>query len=657
MSKESSKRKSYYPALDSIRLLAMLAILIYHYAPHQLSGGFIGVDLFMVISGFLMVGSLMKWSTKDVLPTYVAYVIKRVMRLGVPVVIVFLAAVSVINIFFPDLLYNIRGALLSSMAFVNNWWQINLGFSYFEQYVHPSAFTHLWYVSVLMQLCLIWPLLIMVLRKRKTHPLTIALVQLVLAVLSAIVMAVLYGGGDPSRVYYGTDTRMYAFALGGALGAVWRPSNIVKRNGRKAGFLADVVGLVGLALLVLLALHLQDQAAATYRGGMFVAALVSTFVVAALSMPNSLLARALSFKPLVFMGKCTFSAYLWYYPVLTMGGMNAFLSANKWVQWIILAMLSVLTYLFIEQGLVKSLTKGQFASIGERVKNVVGSVAKSKLSFVSVVLVAALVVSSGFGFARAESGDNTTVNEMQAQIAENERLIAKQKALQARNEKADIADIDYITRSVMLFVRDLKVTFIGDSILLGAAAPLTECFPQATIDGKVGRQLSQSADVVQANIDQGTMNDIVVLVLGSNGPFTEDQLEQLIDLIGTDRKIYLVNTKVPRDWQDNVNAMLADRANKSKKDNVELIDWKSFIDQYPELLYDDATHPTPDGAKSFAKLIADTLYRDLASDEQKESDRIADEEAAKQAEAQAAEQTADQATADEAANTEAAASA
>ena len=117
----------------------MLAILVYHYAPHRMAGGFIGVDLFLVISGFLTARSLMKWETKGFGRTYVSYLVKRVIRLGVPMVLVFLASVSIINIFFPDLLYNIRGAMLSSACYVNNWWQISLGYSYFEQYVHPSA--------------------------------------------------------------------------------------------------------------------------------------------------------------------------------------------------------------------------------------------------------------------------------------------------------------------------------------------------------------------------------------------------------------------------------------------------------------------------------------------------------------------------------------
>ena len=150
------------------------------------------------------------------------------------------------------------------------------------------------------------------------------------------------------------------------------------------------------------------------------------------------------------------------------------------------------------------------------------------------------------------------------------------------------------------------------------------------IDGKVGRQLSQSGEVIQGLIDNGGMNDIVVLVLGSNGPFTEEQLDALMKQIG-DRQVYLINTKVPREWQDGVNEMLKNYADKSKKDNFHMIDWKSFIDQHPELLYEDGTHPTPEGSEQFAKLIADRLYEDLASKERKEQDRLADEAAAEQA--------------------------
>ena len=648
MKKETS-HKAYYPALDGIRVFAMLAILIYHYAPHRLSGGFIGVDLFFVVSGFLLARSLMKWEIKDFASTYVAYLIKRVLRLGVPLLVVFLLSVSVINIFFPDLLYNIRGALLSSLLYFNNWWQINLGYSYFEQYVHPSAFTHLWYVAVLMQLSIVWPLLIVLMRRLRKGPFAICAVQLVLAVVSAVLMGVLYGGdGDPSRVYYGTDTRLYAFALGGALGTIWRPQKIFERNGKRVALLGDLLAVAGIAALVVLALRLQDQSLWTYRGGMFLAAFASVVATAGLTLPGSFVGRILGWQGLAFLGKCTFSTYLWYYPVLTMGNMNSFLAAHKWIQWLILLVLSVVTYLVVEQGFVSKITRGQLPDKA-RIGRWLASVATNKWHFTAVVLMVAMIVSSIFGFARATSGENETVAEMQAQIAANQELLAKQQAIKERNEQAAVQDIPYLDRSVMLFCRELPVTFIGDSILLGAAAPLTEVFPQSYIDGKVGRQLSQSGDVVQSLLDAGQMYDNVVIVLGSNGPFTEEQLDSLMSMLG-DRQVYLMNTKVPREWQDQVNSMLQAYADKSKKDNFHLIDWKSFIDQHPEWLYTDGTHPTPEGAEQFAKLIADALYEDLASEERKEKDKLADEAAAEEA---AAQQEADAAAAADADTAEA----
>ena len=648
MKKETS-HKAYYPALDGIRVFAMLAILIYHYAPHRLSGGFIGVDLFFVVSGFLLARSLMKWEIKDFASTYVAYLIKRVLRLGVPLLVVFLLSVSVINIFFPDLLYNIRGALLSSLLYFNNWWQINLGYSYFEQYVHPSAFTHLWYVAVLMQLSIVWPLLIVLMRRLRKGPFAICAVQLVLAVVSAVLMGVLYGGdGDPSRVYYGTDTRLYAFALGGALGTIWRPQKIFERNGKRVALLGDLLAVAGIAALVVLALRLQDQSLWTYRGGMFLAAVAAVVATAGLTLPGSFVGRILGWQGLAFLGKCTFSTYLWYYPVLTMGNMNSFLAAHKWIQWLILLVLSVVTYLVVEQGFVSKVTRGQLPDKA-RIGRWLASVATNKWHFTAVVLTVAMIVSSIFGFARATSGENETVAEMQAQIAANQELLAKQQAIKERNEQAAVQDIPYLDRSVMLFCRELPVTFIGDSILLGAAAPLTEVFPQSYIDGKVGRQLSQSADVVQSLLDAGQMYDNVVIVLGSNGPFTEEQLDSLMSMLG-DRQVYLMNTKVPREWQDQVNSMLQAYADKSKKDNFHLIDWKSFIEQHPEWLYTDGTHPTPEGAEQFAKLIADALYEDLASEERKEKDKLADEAASEEA---AAQQEADAAAAADADTAEA----
>ncbi len=618
----TSQRKAYYPALDSLRLFAMLGILIYHYAPHQLPGGFIGVDTFLIISGFLLSRSILNRKHPDFRTYYAQYVAKRILRLAVPIVAMILLSVSIINVFFGELLYNVRGTLLSSVLFVNNWWQIAQGASYFEAYVHPSAFTHLWYVAVLMQLCLVWPVLLLFMNRFLPNRRRIALALLGMAVVSAVLMGVLYrAGADPSRVYYGTDTRLYAFALGSALGVVWQPHRFQEQFGKRAPLMVDGGIVVVSMLLLFFSLHLFDQSIWTYRGGMFLAALFSTVLVALLTIPVGCVQRLLSLNGLVFIGKCTYSMYLWYYPVMMMGNQTVLLSKFKFLQWVILIGLSITTYLLVEEGLVKRLMKGDLPT-RESVKGYMDSLHSNRQRLIAALMVGVLAISSCIGLIRADSGENQTVAEMEAQIAENQRILAEKEAIKERKAQAEIEDLPWLDRSVMLYARKLNVTFVGDSILLAAAKPLSDAFPSATIDGKVGRQLNQSVDVVKALRENKKLADVVVVVLGSNGPFTDEQFKTFMEEL-KDKRVFLVNTSEPRAWQDDVNKKLKAWADKSKKDKVTLIDWKTLIDKHPEWLYEDATHTNPEGAEGFATLIANTLYDELASAEQKEKDKIA----------------------------------
>lgn len=639
----TTQRKPYYPALDSLRLFAMLGILMYHYAPHRLPGGFIGVDIFLIISGFLLSRSILNQKHPVFRTYYTNYLVKRMIRLGVPIVAMILLAVSIINVFFGELLYNVRGTLLSSILFINNWWQIAQGASYFEAYVHPSAFTHLWYVAVLMQICVIWPVLLLLLNRLLPNRRILAFVLVGIAGVSAIFMAVFYqAGADPSRVYYGTDTRLYAFALGSALGVIWQPQRLQERFGKQqAGLVVDVATLIAFLVVVLFSLHLFDQSVWTYRGGMFLAAVVSTGLVALLTMPVGLIHRLLSLNGLVFLGKCTYSMYLWYYPVMMMGNQTALLAKYKFLQWIILLLLSVGTYVLVEEGLVKRLVKGQLPK-RQAMQDFIGTLRTNRQRLVASLMVGVLALSSCVGLIRADSGDNQTVAEMQAQIAENERILAEKEAVKERKAQSDIEDIPWLNRSVMLYCRKMDVTFIGDSILLAAAKPLSDVFPSATIDGKVGRQLYQSVDIIKGLKENDKLADVVVVVLGSNGPFTDDQLEEFMAQL-KGKRVFLVNTSEPREWQDDVNKKLKAYANKSKKDKITMIDWKKLIDQHPEWLYEDGTHTNPEGAEGFTALIADTLYDSLASDKQKKKDKLATEKMQEEATASDAEENTEQA--------------
>ena len=630
MANRNGSRKGYYPALDGLRLLAMLGILAYHYAPAHCPGGFLGVDVFLVISGFLLTRSLLERSKEGFGRRYARYLAKRVLRLGVPMLAMFLLAVSFLNIFYGDLLYNVRGALISSLFYVNNWWQIAQGSSYFQAYVHPSAFTHLWYIAVLMQICVVWPLIVTFVMRATGNRRAVCTVALVLAAVSAVLMAVLYhSGADPSRVYYGTDTRFYAFALGGALAAFLGPQG--KRSRRVAISPVAVEAVSGVLLVVLLfmSLHLFDQSTWTYRGGLFLSAVFATALVAFLTVSRTV-GGVLGARPMAFLGKCTYSCYLWYYPVMTMGNATPVLAGHVWLQWIILAALSVLTYLFVEEWLTAGILRGARPD-ADRTQKLVRRVRGSVPLMAAAVVCMVLCVSSVVGLVRAPSGDNQTVAEMEAQIEENERLLAEQQAQRERQELQETGKtVDWLSPSVQLFCRDSSTTFVGDSILLAAAKPLSESFPNAIIDGKVGRQLNQSVDIINSLREQGTLGDNVVVVLGSNGTFTDEQFNTFMDAL-SDRTVFLVNTSEPRPWQSEVNEKLAKRADADKKDKIYLIDWKSLIDQHPEWLYEDMTHTNADGAQGFATLIATEMYNTLVDEKQREKDAKADEAAKKSA--------------------------
>ncbi len=628
---KAEQKKTYYPALDALRLFAIVGVIGYHYYPQHLPGGFIGVDLFFVLSGFLIAHSLIPRLEHGRPLNYATFVLRRLIRLWLPLFFMLMVSLALINVIAPDFLYNVRAAFWSALTFCNNWWQIAQGASYFAEFVHPSAYTHLWYVALQMQLYIVFPILIYlavrILRDRRL----ITGAFLIIAAISAIAMALLFQpDGDPSRIYYGTDTRAFAFALGIAA-AAYRPKRFHLVFPAR-----DMLSIISIVVLIMLSRTLMDQAAITYRGGMLLAAFFAAILVRCLATSEGFLAPILGVKPVNIASKIVYSLYLWYYPVYAVCGRLPHIQKMPALQIIILIILAIITYIIAEAYFARRINKALFytPTREERIQaareaRAAREAAENRSArerraeqrrreaerpnitptrAIAVVLTVAVLLSATVGCVRAPSGKNQTVAEMEAQLAENQKRIEAQRAKALEAKYADLPDIPGLARNVMIFCHNLDVTFVGDSILLSAASSLVETFPKATIDGKVGRQLNQSADVVRQLEANGQLADIVVVVLGSNGPFTPEQLEDLTETIGK-RTIFFVNTHVNRAWQDDVNTALTEFVKKHK--NTYLIDWKSKVDQHPEWLYEDATHCNPDGANGFANVVANVLFNKL----------------------------------------------
>ena len=314
----------YRPALDGLRAVAVVAVLLYHGGVTWMAGGFLGVDVFFVLSGFLITSLLVQEWTRTGRIALVAFWLRRARRL-LPAMFIVLLAVSVYAFAAPSAQRALlRGDALSTLAYVSNWWFIDSGQSYFAQFVEPSPLRHTWSLAIEEQFYIVFPLLLVALLGRARLRLAGLRVILLAGVVgSALLMGFLHEPlTDPSRVYYGTDTRAQALLLGGVVALVpslTRPANptyteVMGRIVRIPG--SSLVAWLSLGGLVAMLVHARELAPWMYQGGFLLVAALSAALIAAVSRaPQSTRGRLLSWRPVVLVGVVSYGLYLWHWPV------------------------------------------------------------------------------------------------------------------------------------------------------------------------------------------------------------------------------------------------------------------------------------------------------------------------------------------------------
>ena len=372
-------KSRYIPALDGLRTLAVVAVVLYHLNLTWAQGGLLGVTIFFVLSGYLITRLLLNEVAKTGRIDLKSFWIRRIRRLVPAVVTVVFVTCALCTIFNHVMLTKMRPDILPSLLFFNNWWQIAQNVSYFNALGDPSPLTHFWSLAIEEQFYLIWPPLLFAMVSMHVSKPNTRRVVLGLAAVSALAMMVLYNpAGDPSRVYYGTDTRVFSLLLGAWMafipdrdlapvrlahrlglnrlaGAAKHDKNAEGKPGEKADESTEtapaqpsalvrfwsspasidvlgVVGLVGLAAMVALT---NGYTAFQYRGGTLLCSILTLMVIAACVQPQGMVARALSAEPLVWVGKRSYSIYLWHYPLLLLMNPVANINDTPWWQYIL----------------------------------------------------------------------------------------------------------------------------------------------------------------------------------------------------------------------------------------------------------------------------------------------------------------------------------
>lgn len=605
----------HLPALDGLRALAVLAVLFYHADSSLLPGGFLGVEIFFVISGWLITSLLIAEREATGRVDLKNFWLRRARRLlpALGLLLVVVSAVAVI--FLPDEATKIRGDAFSAAAYFNNWFQIFNHTSYFETSGRPSLLKHLWSLSVEEQFYILWPLAFAALvAVRRAAPMLL----LALAAVSTFAMAALFDpDADPTRIYFGTDTRASGLLIGAAFAFICRPR-------AKSSDLFDAIGLPSLVGLAAAYFAFNEFSPFLYRGGFALVALTTAALIAAIARQARITTSLLSIAPLRWLGERSYGIYLWHFPVfmLTRPQLDipfdgpALLS----LRFILTLAIAEISYRMVEQPIRRAtaMPAWNFYWAATAFASAVVVTALSIALLLARPPQPVLIAGETDGLARSGSPGGFATPELSEPAPVDEtRETEVGRGLRPSLATAEIPDLPpapifpdsrVAANAGVPAPTPAKILAIGDSVMEGVSNELVHAFgTNIVVDAKQGRQPAAVLNILRELSAAGRTSDTVILHIGNNGIFREATFEKIFaeaELAGA-KKIVVVNCKVPRTWEQPNNAMLAAAA--QRHPNVVLLDWYAATAQRPEIFWKDGIHVKPPGAKLYASLVSEAV--------------------------------------------------
>jgi len=594
----------------------VVAVLLYHGDQRWIPGGFLGVDVFFVISGYLITCLLLSDWREHGHIQMARFWIRRARRL-LPALFTMLGMVSLYALLFlRDDVAKLRGEVVAAVFYVENWFLIFRNQSYFESTGRPSLLQHVWSLAVEEQFYLLWPLLLaggLALWGTKRHRLLFAI--LAAAALSTVLMAVLYlPYSDPSRVYYGSDTRANALLIGAALAFVWAPWRLTSRTGKGAPLVIDVVGAAALAALCWFFLNVGEFEPALYRGGFLVVSLVSALAIAAVVHPASrVLPFVLGTSLFRWIGVRSYGIYLWHWPVymVTRPHFDVPLTGIPLLvlRVAITLMLAELSFRYVEEPIRHGAISRKVAALrrsrGEpRRRMATGFVLSGAAITLGVLVIAA-------GLIGAEPGRPPRGQQVEAAVLITPSTTttlpgsveapATSTATTAPPARVTQPPVPPTPAPVVG-----RVTAIGDSVMLGAANALQARLGDGLwLDAKQNRQFPEGVATIRSLLDSGQLGSVVVVQLGTNGTVDPGAFDEMMQVLSPVHRVVVINAKVPRPWEAQVNGTLGEGIKQYR--NAVLLDWHTIGGAHPEYFWDDAIHLRPEGAAAYAEFVASSL--------------------------------------------------
>jgi peptidoglycan/LPS O-acetylase OafA/YrhL len=627
-------RLPYIAGLDGIRALAVLAVLVYHLQPRWLPGGFLGVEVFFAISGYLVTALLLNDVEQHGFVDLRRFWWRRARRL-LPACFVLIAAVLAYALLaMPAEAANLRDDALAALFYVTNWHLLVQQQSYFEAIGRPSLLRHLWSLAVEEQFYLLWPLLLG-LSLRLLRPLATLLLTLLLAAGSALLMALLYRPDlDPLRVYYGTDTRVAGMLLGAVLAFLWPPTAIPLRYGKATAWQLDGLGLLALLALALSCYWFNEFMPLLYRGGFTLVAIASVVLIAVVVHPNSFLGWGILGSPLLSaLGRRSYSIYLWHWPVfaVTRPGLDLPFDGLPVhvLRLCVTLFFAELSYRFVEQpfrsGAVERAWQALWHASGQRRRRLQWRWTMGMLGVGAAT--ASLLV--GMAFAPVATPPPYLAALLDAATPSSALAAPLQvtaTSLPSSTPQPPTATTTPTMPVLPTTTPALEPTLtpepsptavpptpepppppgpvyaIGDSVMLGAAGELSAAIAPIEIDAQVSRQVGALIDILRWRASSGLLPDTVVVHIGNNGYFAPGQFDEMMQTLANVRRVIVVNVRVQRPWEGPNNGTINEGV--VRYPNAVLLDWYGATEGRYDLFWDDGVHLRPEGAREYAALIA-----------------------------------------------------
>ncbi len=571
----------YIPAIDGLRAIAVMAVIFYHLGFSWIPGGFLGVDLFFVISGYvitrLLLDSIERSGGLDLRAFYLA----RIRRLLPALAFMLITTAIAVGIWAPDtikrFLIDTPFALTGSM----NWWLVGRHLDYFEAIGRPSLLQHTWSLAVEAQFYLIWPLILLAILKFLGKK-RVSIAALAIAAISGVTLMFVSFSLDASNaasvshVYFGTDTHSIGLFLGAALAVSWIPQNFKTEVSKKAQDFIDSIGVVGFLGILATFLLIDENNPALYKIAFPLAGLFAAAIITSIVHPASRFAPILQNRVLLWIGERSYAIYLWHWVIFQVTRPEVDLAGASWAMYslriLIVFALADISLRFVElpvrRGVLNYWLKGLKYRTPKEKK-------QQKIKVVAIVstLVIALAIISG-------------------------------RAISISNREQAVLVEEIESANTVSSVNGEGIWLTGDSVILGIKSVLAEKYTVGLVNARVGRQAPELLDEILGDISNAPTGP-VVLNMGNNNVLQEAQVVNILEALKDQARVVVVNTAVPRPWRDSNNQLISEVS--ARYSNVRVVDWATLSEGHPEYFAPDGVHLVATGVEIYVAEIAQYL--------------------------------------------------